>query len=184
LFFKSLAGLSYLNYNKGDTKRVFEGAKLLLDYGERNSNSRSKLMGHWMNAFGHYMTGDIESSQKSCEMAAEVALDPVYPLFPKVTLGMAYFLGGHFQEAEDVLRSLVSFSEKYTFGEALVPTCLFLAPTLIAKGHMKQGLRMLEEAQQTAIKNQRRVWYALSEYILGKVYSQIALGIEMRRAQR
>ena len=41
---------------------------------------------------------------------------------------------------------------------------------------MKRGIGMLEDAQQTLIKNQRRVWHAVSEYILGKVYSQIAAG--------
>ena len=35
---------------------------------------------------------------------------------------------------------------------------------------------MLEEAQQNLIRNQRRGSYAQSEYILGKVYSQIAAG--------
>ena len=35
---------------------------------------------------------------------------------------------------------------------------------------------MLEEVRLALIKNQRRVWYAQSEYILGKVYSQIATG--------
>jgi tetratricopeptide (TPR) repeat protein len=35
---------------------------------------------------------------------------------------------------------------------------------------------MLEEARQTLIRNQRRTWYAQSEYVLGKVYSQIAAG--------
>jgi tetratricopeptide (TPR) repeat protein len=41
---------------------------------------------------------------------------------------------------------------------------------------MKQGLRMLEERQQNLIRNQRRAVYALSESVLGKVYSQIATG--------
>ena len=53
---------------------------------------------------------------------------------------------------------------------------LSLAPALIAKGHMKQGIRMLEETHQIMIRNQRRVWCAQSDYVLGKVYSQIATG--------
>ena len=36
LFFKSLSGLSYINYFKGDAKRVFEGAKRLLDYASQS----------------------------------------------------------------------------------------------------------------------------------------------------
>jgi tetratricopeptide (TPR) repeat protein len=38
------------------------------------------------------------------------------------------------------------------------------------------GTKLLEKAQKTLIRNQRRVFYALSEYILGEVNSQIATG--------
>jgi len=176
LFFKSLGGLSYINFLKGDTKRVFEGAKLLLDYGERNSNSRSKVFGHWINGWAYGLTGDMNSYQKSCEKALEVALDPFYASFPKGSLGFAFLFGGQFQEAEDVLQSLLDFCEKRALGQLSELAYISLAPTLIAKGQMKQGLRMLEEARQTLIRNQRRTWYAQSEYVLGKVYSQIAAG--------
>ena len=176
LFFKSLGGLSYINFMKGDTKKVFEGAKLLLEYGERTSNSRSKVFGHWVNGWAYSLTGDMKSSQKSYENALEVALDPFYASFPKGSLGFAFLFGGQFQEAEDVLQSLLDFCEKRAIGQMSELTYISLAPTLIAKGQMKQGLRMLEEARQTLIRNQRRTWYAMSEYVLGKVYSQIAAG--------
>jgi tetratricopeptide (TPR) repeat protein len=41
---------------------------------------------------------------------------------------------------------------------------------------MKQGTKLLENAQKAMIKNQRRVHYAISKYILGEVNSQIATG--------
>jgi len=176
IFFKSLSGLCYINFLKGDANRVFEGAKRLIEYGERNANSRCKVFGHWMNGFGYTSLGDMESSQKSCEKAMEVALDPAYPEFPKVTLGLAYFFGGKLQEAEKVLKSSLDFSEKNGMGQISVLGQCFLSPILIAKGHMKQGAELLEKARNALIKNQRRVWYALSEHILGEVNLQIATG--------
>jgi len=161
---------------KGDAKRVFEGAKLLLDYGQRNSNSRSNVFGHWFNSWAHLLTGDIKSSQKNSEKAVEVAMDPFYSQFPKMTLGFAFLLGGKVQEAEDVLQSLLRFSEKRGFGEMVEIVYIFLSPTFISIGHMKQGLKMLEKTRQSLIRNKRRMFYALSESILGKVYSQIATG--------
>ena len=41
---------------------------------------------------------------------------------------------------------------------------------------MQQGAELMEKARKTLISNQRRVFYALSEYILGEVNSQIATG--------
>jgi len=176
LFFKPLGGLSYINFMKGDIGRVIEGSKVLLDYGEKNSNNRSKVFGHWVDAWGYILTGDMESAQKSCKNAAEVALDPFYYQFPRIGLGYAYLLGGLFQEAEDVLQSSLRFCEKNGIGQLSQVAHLSLAPTLIAKGHMKQGLNMLEKVQQVLIENQRKFWHAQSEYVFGKVYSQIATG--------
>ena len=41
---------------------------------------------------------------------------------------------------------------------------------------MKQGIELLENVQKNLITNQRRVWYAVSEHILGEIYAQIATG--------
>ena len=176
LFFKSLGGLCFINFFKGDAKTIFEGAKRLLEYGERTANNRSKVFGHWMEGFGHLAAGDMKSSQKNNEKAIEVALDPAYAQFPKSTLGNAYLVDGQLQQAENVLQSSLEFCEKHGMGLLSVVCQLFLAPVLIAKGNMKQGAELLEQAQETFISNQRRMWYAVSEYFLGEVNSQIATG--------
>ena len=176
LFFKSLGGLCYINYFKGNMNRIFEGAERLIEYGERNTNSRSKLFGHWMKAFGHLITGDLKSSLKSSQTSIELALDPSYFTFPKTTFGLAYFFGGQLREAEKVLKSSIDFCEKHGMGQVSVVNQCFLSPILIAHGHMKIGTELLEKVRRNCITNQRRVWYAVSEYLIGEVNSQIATG--------
>jgi tetratricopeptide (TPR) repeat protein len=176
LFFKSLAGLSLIYFYMGDTRRVFEDAKCLLEYGERNANSRSKVFGHFVNALGFWVVGDMNSSQKSHEKAIRVAMDPFFSQFPKGLLGLVYLLGGQLKEAENILQSCINFCEKRDMGEFSVICQYCLAPVLIAKGQMKQGTELLKKAQETLIRNHRRVQYALSEYILGEVNAQIATG--------
>ena len=176
LFFKSLAGLCYISFYSGDTNRIFEGAKRLIEHGERNANSRSKVFGHWMQAFGHLLTGDVKSSRISSETSIEVALDPAYAQFPKTTLGLSYFFGGQLQEAENVFQSALKFSQKRGIGQISVVYQEFLAPILIAKGQMQSGIKLMEDVQNTLLRNQRTVQYALSEYILGEVNSEIATG--------
>jgi tetratricopeptide (TPR) repeat protein len=176
LFFKSLGGLCFINFCKGDANRIFEGAKYLLKYAERNANNRSKVLGHWMEGFGHQVAGDMKPAQKSLEKAIEIALDPAYAQFPLSTLGMAHFFCGQLQQAENVFQSSINFCEKHGLGQ-MSPICqIFLAPILIARGDMKQGAELLEKAQKTFISNQRRVWYALSEHFRGEVSLQIATG--------
>ena len=176
LFFKSLAGICFINFFKGDLNKIFKDAKRLLDYGDRNANSRSKVIGYWMKAFGHLAAGDMKLSQESSEKAIEVALDPFYSLFPKITLGSAYFFSGQLQEAENVLQPSINFCEKHGEGELSITFQCFLAPILISKGQMKQGTELMKKVRKIMLRNQRRVQYALSEYIIGEVNSQIATG--------
>jgi tetratricopeptide (TPR) repeat protein len=129
-----------------------------------------------MQAFGHLITGDVKSAQKSSETAIEVALDPVYAQFPKITLGLAYFFNEQFEEAENVFQSIINFTEKRGVGQLSAISQEFLAPVLIAKGQMQPGIKLMEDAQNALLGNQRRAQYAMSEYILGEVNSQIATG--------
>ena len=103
-------------------------------------------------------------------------MDPFYAQFPKTTLGIAYFFDGRLQEAENVLQSGLEFSAKRGIGAISEPYQYFLAPILIAKGQMQRGTELLENARKALIRKQRRVHYAMSEYILGEVNSQIATG--------
>jgi tetratricopeptide (TPR) repeat protein len=176
LFFKSLAGLCFISYYKGDTNRIFEGAERLIEYGERNANSRSKVFGHWMKAFGYHITGDMKSAKKSSEISIEVARDPLYAQFPKITLGLAYFFDGQLEKAENVFQSILDFTEKSGVGQLSSVSREFLTPIWIAKGRMQLGLEMMEDEQNRLIRNQRRVQYALCDYILGEVNLQIATG--------
>jgi tetratricopeptide (TPR) repeat protein len=176
LFFKSLGGICFINFFKGDAKKIFEDAKRLLEYAERNANNRSTVFGHWMKGFGHLIVGDMKSSQICSEKAIEVALDPAYAQFPISTLGGAYFLNGQLQKAEDILQPSINFCEKHGM-ELLTTVCqMFQAPVLIAIGHMVKGERQLENVRKAFQEKQRRVWYALSEYFLGEVNLQIAIG--------
>ena len=176
LFFTSFAGICFNYFFMGNTHRVFKGAKCLIEYGERNANNRCKVLGHYITALGFWAVGDTKSSQKSFERAIEVAIDPFFTQFPKPTLGFFYILIDRIQEAENILQSCINFCEKRDLGQLSVLCQYSLAPIFIAKGHMRQGIELLKKAQQNLIKNQRKVQYAMSEYVLGEVNSQIVTG--------
>ena len=178
IFFKSLVGLCVIYSYMGETHKVFEGAKRLLDHGERSANSRSKVFGNLINAFGFWAIGDMKSSQKCLERAIEVAIDPLFSEFPKASLGFVYFFRGHIQDAEKALQSCMNFCRSRDLGQFYVVSQYYLAPILITKGHMKQGTELMEKAQEALIKNQRKIHYALSEHILGEVNLQIATGLK------
>jgi len=176
LFFKSLAGMQFCNMFKGDKEMIFRGAQRILEHGEKNANSRAKCFGHWVNAYGHLVDGDMESAIMSSQKSAEAALDPLYSLFSKLGLGMAYFFEERFSESEEALHSLFDFCDKNGLGQLSDIGRIFLAPQLVAKGQMNEGLKMLEETQRSLLNNDRSSFYANSEIVMGAIYAQIATG--------
>ena len=176
IYFKSLGGVGYAYWHRGDRKKGLEAGKALLEYGHRHSNIRSLVMGHWITGLSHLVDGDFPSATESFEKAAQVSADPFYFQIPRTLLGGSLVFMGQFQEAEDVLKEVLAYSEKLGAEILGTPASLYHGLFTIAKGDMSQGLEMVEEAVGTCLENERRGFYALSQYILGRVYLQIVEG--------
>jgi len=147
-----------------------------LDYGRKHSNIRCMVMGHYITGLGHGATGDIPSAIKSLKRAIQISADPYYFHFPGANLGINYLLGGQFQEAEDALNEVLTFSRTFgleAFG-SIAYTCLGVVS--IVKGHMSHGLKMLEESICSSKENESKYLYSLCEILLGMVYLQIVQG--------
>jgi tetratricopeptide (TPR) repeat protein len=89
---------------------------------------------------------------------------------------MCYLFTNQLDKAETSLEEVATYSEKFGAGWIGTQASILMGALLIAKGQMNQGLKLLEKGQRDCLENQRRTVYARSEYILGKVYSQIAEG--------
>ena len=176
LFFKSLGGLCYIYYFKGDTHKVFDGAKRLIKYGDTYANSRSRVFGLWFKAFGHLVEGDFKSAQETSKLGMEIATEPFYAKHLLFTLILSYLFDSQYQEAENCLNDGINYCEKQGIGSFLILCHIALAPVLFAKGSLKQGHEMMKTARETLIRKQRKTAFAISEYILGEINLQIATG--------
>ena len=67
-------------------------------------------------------------------------------------------------------------SQQFGCDVLTTPTQLFLGVVLISKGKFGQGLNMIKDVKQTCLKNERKMYAVVSEYVLGKVYLQIVEG--------
>jgi class 3 adenylate cyclase/tetratricopeptide (TPR) repeat protein len=176
LYFKSLGALGFLHWLKGDFRKGREVAELLLAYGDRTANSRSKVLGHMISSNCQFSLGDIPASLRSGEKSIEAAEDPCYIQFGKCSLGMASLTAGNFTRVEEVLKTLVDFCEKGGYLGLLPWAYIFLGPALIAQGRMDEGMKVLEEANEMIHEDNIKVCEPFYEYTLGKVFSLIATG--------
>jgi len=176
LYFKSLTGIGLSYWQKGDSKKLGEIGKGLLEYGQRHGNIRSQTMGHFGLGGAYNLVGDHSMSIKCFQKAFEVSADTMYDTVAKTYMGLGYILNDQVQEAEAPLKEVVSFYREYDFDWAGMPAQVYLGVVIIAKGNMSQGLKMIEDALKTFIREERKYFIALTEHIIGKIYSQIVEG--------
>jgi len=173
LYFKSLGAIGSACCHKGNIKRAMEAGKALLDYGQKFSNIRSMVLGHFVMAGGYRTRGDYLSALESGTKGAQIAADPFYYQFSRIVVGFSYAQMGQFQKAEETLREVVDFSEKFGCEVIGTPVIGALGFVLIAKGQMNQGLEKMEEAVRACAEKQSRYWHAFLEQALGQVYLRI-----------
>ena len=172
----SRGGLATLNLYKGISTPNIEMGRELIDQGRQLSDVRAEFIGHICCGYGYFTKGDIASAIESFKHAVEVSVDPFYRQWASLWCGFSYLETLQALEAEKALRQVVSFDEQFesktigTAGRGL------LGPILILKGHLGQGLAMMEEVKSEWIRNERKSTVAMGNYNLGKIYSQLAGG--------
>jgi tetratricopeptide (TPR) repeat protein len=175
LFLKSLSGIGYMFWLKGEGQNCIETGRRLVDFGLKRSSIRSQVMGHYIKGLGYFSKGDFQKARDCFIRATQVSGDPYYFHIPRLLLGMTYLLTGSLQEAEAILREVAVYSDKFATESIGTPASAMLGGVLLLKGELKSGLKMVEDAQQLFIKNERKFSYIMSEYILGNFYLQIML---------
>jgi len=176
LYFKSLGGLGFTYWYRGERKKTLETGKALVEFGQKYSNIRSLSLGHSVKGLSYIMDGDFPMAIECFRKPIQISADPVYSEGANFGLGMSYLYNGQLQEAESALQEIVAFSQKFGYEVYGTPAQMLLGVILIAKGHMSKGLKILEEGQRACLENERKHSYATSEYILGSIYSQIVRG--------
>ncbi|HYA15446.1 MAG TPA: tetratricopeptide repeat protein, partial [Syntrophales bacterium] len=176
IFAWSRAVMAHVNTFKGTGTPNLEMGRTLLDYGMKKSNVRSLVLGHICMGNGHQVKGDFASAIESYKKAIEISLDPHLSQWSLIWLGMCYLENGQVQDAEETLKRVRSFEEKYGSKQHGTPARGLLGIILVLKGNLKQGVEEMEEAKRTGLKNNRKYGCAYADFILGKVFSQIAEG--------
>jgi tetratricopeptide (TPR) repeat protein len=157
----------------GDKKKGMEIGNTLIDYGKKHSNIRSLTMGYAVLGAAYRVDNDLAASIEAYEKAIQVGVEPFYVEYIRMNLALTYIMNGQITEAEDAINSVVAFSQDSGAWGAGRPAQAFLGAVLIAKGQMSLGVKRLNEAKEDLLAN-GKLFYLHCEYILSKIFSQIA----------
>ena len=176
LYFVLTGGVGYAYWLKGNRKKTLETGKNLRDFGFKYSNSRCLSMGSFYVAASHLIAGDFNSAIEIAQKEVLSAKEPTYSQNLKLMIGIVHIYDSKFEEAENVLKEVMTYCKKSGFKTAETPAYALLGLVLIAKGQMNRGFKMLKEGEQSFLENGYKYAYATANYFLGKVYFQIFEG--------
>jgi class 3 adenylate cyclase/tetratricopeptide (TPR) repeat protein len=176
VYFLSLSGMGQAYWHTGEGKKALEAGKALLDYGEKYSNIRSLVTGHYSMGHGHFNMGDLQSAIECYQTAVQLSVDPYYSQFPKTMECYSLVSNGQFQEAKEAIQEILTFDQNFGVEIIGTPAHALLGLVTVAEGNFSRGMQMLEDTRQIFLEQERRSLYARSEYALGKVYLEIVEG--------
>jgi len=174
MYFKSLGGLGFSYAVCGGKKKTLDIGNKLVDYGKKHSNIRSLTIGYGVLGAAYQLDNDLTTAIEAYEKAIQVGVEPFYVEFIRMNLALAYIMNGQFTEAENAINCIVAFSQETGAWIIGIPAQTFAGAVLIAKGQLSVGLKRLEKGKQELLTSGIMFYYLFSEYMLAKIFSQIA----------
>lgn len=104
IYFKSLGGLGFTYYLRGDTKKVLDIGQKLINFGLQHSNVRSQVMGLLTLGLGYALEGNLLEAIRYIERSVQTAADPFYVEHPRTYLGVCYVNNKQWEQAEESLK--------------------------------------------------------------------------------
>jgi len=176
LYFKSLHAKGFAYHYMGYCKENLQIGKALLNYGNEHANSRCLVLGHMSMSFAHSVAGNPVLALDASKEAVRVSADPIYSIIPNAIGAYSYFQMGEFEEAEKIAMATMAFHEKFGCEFHGTAASLIIGGVMIAKGKMALGLKQIEEILLRLEQIEKKSFVPTVEYILGKIYFQIATG--------
>jgi len=172
----ALINSGYAYYFRGDVKKIAEIGQLLLDHGRKHSDVNS--MAYHYISMGHSRStaGDFHSAIELCKKSIQVSPSPATSYAAKFVLGLCCFSAGQVEEAQSTFEEVIEHSEKSGYEHLGTASQALKGIVLIAKGDLKNGILLYENAMRIWFERRSLYRYAGANYLMGKVYSKIAQG--------
>ena len=173
LYFKSLSIVGFSYWLMGESEKTRQVGERLVEYGQRNGNPRSLLLGYWTIANGHINAGDFAAAMAASERAIRVSQDPFYLQIARYSYEICNILNGR---AEPMFEEV--FNSLRNQGNQLIVSFLggFLGIHHILEGRMAAGMRAFGEASRNSLANGNQNSHVFAEMIRGKVYLNMVIG--------
>ena len=171
----SLAARGYALWHRGERRKTIEVAETLLEFGKRNSDSRSNVMGYCCYGWSYLISGDVAAAAEYFHKAMDISTDPWYSVFPKLALSYGYISGNRLTEAEQLIDDILAFSRERGAEFAGTPAAFFKGVIMIAKGRLNDGFKRTQDILHNWWEGGSRLRYVLCGQVLAIIYANLTL---------
>ena len=127
-------------------------------------------------SMAHSVAGNPGFAAEACKEAVKVSADPLYFIAPNSIAAISYFQMGEFKKAEKIAKATLTFAKKFGCEYHGTAASIILNLIMIANGKMATGLKQIEDKLQLLAEVEKKSFLPTGEYMLGKIYFQIAAG--------
>ncbi|HLO26627.1 MAG TPA: adenylate/guanylate cyclase domain-containing protein, partial [Geobacteraceae bacterium] len=174
LYLSSLRTMAIAYFFKGDCRKMDGIGRLMLEYGERQSDNRASAMGNIYIGVGYFSGGNMPSAIIPLKKGILISPDPLLSCTAKLALGGAYFLEGDVEEAEKNWVEVHKYCEDHGAGPVGALSRTALSSVFLVKGELSRGIRMEEELIGWHKENESKWRLAHHLCWLGNVYLRMA----------
>ena len=174
LYLSSLRAMAIAYFFQGDCRMMDSTGKLMLEYGEKQSDNRASAMGNIYIGVGYFSGGDMPSAIGPLKKGIHLSPDPLLSCTAKLALGAAYFLEGDVGEAEKNWVEVYKYCEDHGAGPVGALARTALSSVYLLKGELSRGVKMGEELIGWHKENESRWRLAFHLCWLGNVYLRMS----------
>ena len=176
LQFKGFSGLAYVYFWKGNAKAVLKLAEHNLNFAKSHKNPRAMAQALIDMGFYYSQIGDFEKATDTYIKATAAAGEPFYSNSALMGILFNAIKCDMIDVAKQARDKHLNFLINMELGWSSWVSSMFSGVLEILDGRMKEGFQMIMAARRSFEVNERRTFYIITEYLLGRLYSQMAMG--------
>lgn len=176
LVFNTWGGMGLNHYFRGDRQATEILARKLLEFGRQTGNNRSLVLGHFISGCAVLITGRFPEAIACFEQAVRISADPWFSQFPRLLLGLSYLSNKEIEKAEEAIQPIIQSNLNNGTYSIRTPARMLEGLLCLAKGNLKAGMKIIEQALESHRQKGRLFIYASAEELMGRVYFQIMEG--------
>ena len=177
IHFKSMGGVAHAYWYSGDRLKSLEEGRKLVEFGKSRGSIPAITFGYMEIGASYLTDGDFVKAIEWFDLIITEQKDFIYYHAALLIQGMAYFLSGEYEKAESAIQKMLDYVlEDSRFLWLGTPGELYLGGVWIARGRMSDGMQKFLKARDRTLQTGYKYMYVISEYMLGNIFLQMALG--------